>query len=1020
LWEELFHRASPQQQDALLALAARQGVLYAHQIAPPDNGSARRSLLPALLNGQIKDLQSVRPPLVKPFDDALDGCQTDAVRRALHTPDICLIQGLPGTGKSRVVSEIIHQAAARGERSLLLAPTIAALDRVLEQVGALDCVYAVRCPTSQEKIREMPPCIRRLTIAERVRHFDEETLPAALRAVEVVRQHYSDLLRQESVWPRLEELLAEHERLGEQMANVSGQRDRLPTEVERDADALESIAAVGRMARAKLEELESRRMSLRTEIEKNKHDLQQMDAELKQLMPLADARRAGRWWSPAWWRALGKGDVVARFDEQRKRRDDGQSIADQLANELTKLDAEHAQIEEQRRAERTRLITEEVQRRLAELDAQIQSLRQEQLKVESAWQDAGRLLGTAAPTPSRGALQCARDGWAAALTEANEERSRSQQWAEGVASAKGSLPERIARCANLVAVTTTTIASDPHFGDKVTGLPPYDLLILEDADLVTESEFVNVARRARRWVLVGEPMADAEASDALPRRAVPGRPLRPAALRPGFFQRLWQHLHTDPRRLPYTWFKRDGRLVCRLRCVPSDQQTYIESECVADRPEIELRIVSPPRQPPHLVEVVFPGNTSVHLAKEYIFRELGEAALQAYGPAARWTEEVNRIVLQLGTSLDTDAAVVDLGQGVHELVGSMPHEENDDLRVPWHTCALTFDRHLGWTPEKAQHWVEEQIKLRDLGRTAFLGKSYRMRPALARVVSDIFSTEDARAGQPPFSLNGADDIAEDGPCLEFIAVPTLPPDPEPRHRHAGEPRWQGGSATAVAPRLRTVRGGAGLEVDLADPRRLEPLPADLRAQMPKEGLVNYLEAQAVVRRLDALVNDPGVLVAASSFRCRQQQVCHADAHCPTIAVMALYASQVELLRCLVQRSPLLAASPVRVEVGLPSAFRHRDCHIAVLSLTRSHTHRAVTYGDHPRMLLQALTRARFGVYVFGDPGTLARRSQWQGPVDHLDESAAAHERSVAAQLLRYIQGHGSHSHAFQFREGSSV
>ena len=607
------------------------------------------------------------------------------------------------------------------------------------------------------------------------------------------------------------------------------------------------------------------------------------------------------------------------------------------------------------------------------------------------------------------------------MTAADEERECAEQWAEGIASAADGLPDRIARCANLVAVTTTGIGGDPHFGDKNTGLPPFDLLILEDADHVTESEFVHVARRARRWVLVGEPMADAEASDALPRRRA-GRPLRPAALRPGFFQRLWQHLHADPRRLPYQWFQRDGRLVCRLRPVPSDQQTTIESECVADRPEIELRIVSPPRQLPHLVEVIFPGQTSIHEAKQYIFRELGEAALQAYGAVARWNEEVNRLVLHLGTDRDADAVPVDLGEGVHELVGvgrisnpsygvgCLPASVGDEQRLPWHTCGLSFECAAGWTLDRAEQWVQEQIKLRNLGRTAFLGTSYRMQPDLAHILSDILSAVDATAGQPPFSFNGTVLTPSNGPCLEFIGVPTLPPEHEPR-RHSSHPTQspevrgvggEGGGGTAtVTPRPRTVRGGAGLEVDLADPRHHDPLPADVRAQLPKEGYVNFLEAQAVVRRLETLVQDPAVLAVSAALRCRQANVCHADAHCPAIAVMALYESQVELLRCLMQRSSVLAASPVRVEVGLPSAFRHRDCHVAILSLTRSHTHCAVTYGDHPRTLLQALTRARSGVLIFGDPGTLARRSQWQGPVDHLDESAAAHEppcRRPAAAL----------------------
>ncbi|HEV3257115.1 MAG TPA: hypothetical protein VG013_09570, partial [Gemmataceae bacterium] len=94
--------------------------------------------------------------------------------------------------------------------------------------------------------------------------------------------------------------------------------------------------------------------------------------------------------------------------------------------------------------------------------------------------------------------------------------------------------------------------------------------------------------------------------------------------------------------------------------------------------------------------------------------------------------------------------------------------------------------------------------------------------------------------------------------------------------------------------------------------------------------------------------------------------------------------------------------------------------VAVLSLTRSHAHHAVTFGDSPQVLALALTRASKKLILLGDPGTLVRRCQWEGPLDHLDEASAAHERELIDCLVRYLQGQGLHQRAFHLCEGGGA
>jgi hypothetical protein len=173
--------------------------------------------------------------------------------------------------------------------------------------------------------------------------------------------------------------------------------------------------------------------------------------------------------------------------------------------------------------------------------------------------------------------------------------------------------------------------------------------------------------------------------------------------------------------------------------------------------------------------------------------------------------------------------------------------------------------------------------------------------------------------------------------------------------------------------------------------------------LPERGLVNYLEAQAVVRTLERLAAEPHLRSSRGGDR-------------PRVAVFSLFPAQVQLLRHLIRQAPALAA--LDLEVDVPAALRQRECAVVLLSLTRSHSHRAVAYGEDPETLALALTRARDRLILVGDPGTLARRSHWEGALDHLNEAAAGREREILGQLVRYLQGHGRHPHVFRWREGS--
>lgn len=909
---------------------------------------------------------------------SVEDCQQgEAVARALSTPDLFLIQGAPGTGKTVVASRILREAAARGLRVLFLASTPAALDqalcRGLEQPG----LPVLRWLHEDEQVEQLPPCVRQVTLTERLRQFAEHLQEPLKSTGRRCSEELASLEKSRETLTAIGGILHSEQEISNHLQQAQSRREQLPTTVESETYP-EQLAPYWEALQQTRREVAQRQADLHDQLTLCQQREQSHREELDRLKPLLEARQANRWWSPNFWRTTGKGDVVNQAQTLEQTCQELQATVLQTQEIIEQLQA--------RLVEQTQAATQALERLRADLDAAVQRHRADLQGCQNHWQTLVATLPEALrPAQTLAALDQSARTLEEVLARVQSEAAQAEQRRLELEQVGLESQDHLIRATPIVA---TTVACWSHNADSPTQLQAldFDLLVVEEADQVTEADLRVVAERTKRWILIGESSSGNAGSSEGTRPGPRLRPQNRPSLRPGLFHRLWTELHDDPSLSHAGWRQDLDRLVCVLVNVPPEQRRWIQSESVIDHPDILLHIWSPPDQVPSLAAVEFPAGTPIDEAKVFLLRELDELPLQTRARGIFWEETTERIVAHLGGELPGKSSHILLGDGIHETAHL--------LAGHWQTSRLEFERPR-WSRTSAVAWVHQQLRLKGHERTLLLDRPRRACPALAGWLADLL-TDGIRSALVPT------------PCVEFVTVPSLGED---RQGQRYDPPSRNTGVATLAPRLRSLRGGAGVEINLAEPRRHDLLPRELRDILPERGLVNYLEAQAVVRLIRELLEDADTRAEVLTW-----QDSH-PANNPGIAVLALYPAQVQLIRYLLESVPLGA---VRVEVALPEQMRQRECAIALVSLTRSHLHRAVTYGEGPAQLMLALTRPARRLILIGDPGTLQRRSQYPDPVDHLDVTESEQEQSFAGRLVRYLQGHGMLQRAFVIRELSGL
>lgn len=90
---------------------------------------------------------------------------------------------------------------------------------------------------------------------------------------------------------------------------------------------------------------------------------------------------------------------------------------------------------------------------------------------------------------------------------------------------------------------------------------------------------------------------------------------------------------------------------------------------------------------------------------------------------------------------------------------------------------------------------------------------------------------------------------------------------------------------------------------------------------------------------------------------------------------------------------------------MPPHLQGREKDIIVLSCVRSNEQQSIGFLGDPRRLNVALTRARFGIVILGNPRVLSKQPLWNGLLTHFKEQGCLVEGSLNNLKQSMVQLH---------------
>lgn len=658
-----------------------------------------RALLARLFTA-CHELPAFVPALLPP---ALAGerppAEALAAARALACPDLFVVHAPDAFAGERVIAEVArgHGCSPEAGRVLVLSPNPVAADRITERLVRVAGPVTVRALADDENPVRPSPVVSRVTSATLGIGSLEQSKRATADAIATAESRLAALDQLAALSPRL---CALDESIAEFAAR--GQQIEIATRADRSLTA--RVAQLTAEAESTVARLTADWQAACAEQKKQEAEV---DACRKQL---ADATRKPGFFSRLFGGAKPAADTASAetFLHQIERQA-GES-ATRACGLQKELDAATTALAGQREE----AIREEIAIRKPEVDSQLAQLHAAQQQLRAEMDAATRALG--ANPANDGELESLRATLAGELAAARERAAELN-------GNRADLVRRFLAEARVVVGTPGCLGVDPaldHGHREPTSAPPFALLILDRAEELAEVDFVQLAKLAVRWVLVGDVSPQPE-----PRPVTNG--VHPRQGRNGrhvdipFAGRLAQALDRE------RWVHEGERLVCRLAHPTADERRGMTREPLLDHPEIELRFFTDSAGELMLAEVVFLAGTTPAMAKEFLFHQLGEVLLHPCGEVC-WDHTPTQLVASWPDAEPAAPALtvwVELEPGVREKVVG--------FAAIMFTTAVSFDPAAGWDAAKAEAWLALHLPTASPTRLAVLPRTNPVpRAVLAR------------------------------------------------------------------------------------------------------------------------------------------------------------------------------------------------------------------------------------------------------------------------------------------------